>query len=325
MKYTDNALNILALKTYKGIGNAWIVKNILGNESVSNIVDLLNQKSKQAHTVTEDEFEQVKNDISYKISSLKNSCDGVIALGDIDFPKYRGTVKDSEQPIFIFYKGNVNLLHPKNKNIAVIGLLNPTEEIEKREKNLVSKIVKDNITIVSGLAFGCDSIAHKEAISGGNTIAILPSPLNNILPAKNKFLADEILKNNGLLISEYYEEHKSAMELNSRYKERDRLQALYSDAIILIASYAKNSAEIWNITNQKLDSGARLAMEFANNYQIPRAVMYNSDTDSINPMFDLNRELLRDNSVCILTPRTLFDLLQNINMPTSSTYKDDLF
>ena len=42
---------------------------------------------------------------------------------------------------------------------------------------------------------------------------------------------------------------------------------------------------------QKLDSGARLAMGFAKDYNIPRAVMYDQNLDSENPMFDLNRQL----------------------------------
>lgn len=194
--------------------------------------------------------------------------------------------------IFLFYKGNLNLLETENNCITVIGLLNPDENIEFREQKIVAEIVKRKVIIVSGLAFGCDSIAHKQALIGGNTIAILPSPLNNIMPAKNKTLAYEIIENGGLLITEYYDEHKSAMDLSSRYKDRDRLQALFCDAIILAASYAQDSATLWNITDQKLDSGARLAMGFAKEYNIPRAVMYDPNGDINNPMFDLNRELI---------------------------------
>jgi len=50
MKYTDNAINILTTKTYKGVGRAWIVKNIKGNEDIKIIVDLINEKSKGLYT-----------------------------------------------------------------------------------------------------------------------------------------------------------------------------------------------------------------------------------------------------------------------------------
>jgi len=313
MEYTDNAINILTAKTYKNIGRAWIVKNLKGNESVKEIVNLLNNKSKQQEEVTVDDFEFNKNLMLEKVLNLEDSCDGLLAIGDKNFPKHRGTVKESEKPIFLFYKGDIDLLHIDNNNITVIGLLNPDETIEQRERKIVQEIIKHDITIVSGLAFGCDSISHHEAIKGGKTIAILPSPLNNILPAKNKGLAYEILEEGGLLISEYYEDFKGRHELSSRYKERDRLQALFCDAIFLIASYAQNSANRWNLHGEKLDSGARLAMGDAKNYNITRAVMYNEKIDSNNPMFDLNRQLLQeDKNTMIITNKNLEKIIHDI-------------
>lgn len=313
MKYTDNAINIITAKTFKGIGRAWIIKNLKGNESIDTIVSIINRNSKQDEVITIDDFEFSKNQILNQVEAFGESCDGIVAIGDKEFPKYRGNVKESERPIFLFYKGDISLLDTENKNITVIGLLNPDETIEIREQKIVAEIVKRNVTVVSGLAFGCDSIAHKQALLGGNTVAILPSPLNNIMPAKNKNLAFEIVENGGLLITEYYDEHKSAMDLSSRYKDRDRLQALYCDAIILAASYAQDSATRWKITDQKLDSGARLAMGFAKDYSIPRAVMYDQKLDSENPMFDLNRQLINEQKdIVILTPKSLDDLINKV-------------
>lgn len=313
MTYSENAINILTVKTYKGIGNAWIVKNLKGNESVNTIVSLLNYKSKQNEEVTIDDFESRKYEIKEKLHNLEDSCDGLIAIGDKNFPRYRGNVKQSEQPIFLFYKGDIDLLDIGNYNISVIGLLNPDKTIETRERKIVEELVKRDITIVSGLAFGCDSIAHQQAMVGGKTIAILPSPLNDILPTKNRDLAFEIVEEGGLLITEYYEKFKSKMELSSRYKERDRLQALFCDTIILAASYAQDSAKRWNMDGQKLDSGARLAMEYAKNYKISRAVMYNEDTDKNNPMFDLNRQLIAEQKdITILTPKNLEMMINTI-------------
>ncbi len=155
------------------------------------------------------------------------------------------------------------------------------------EQKVVIELIKNEATIVSGLALGCDTIAHRQALnSNGRTVAILPSPLNNIMPAANKLLANEIVQNNGLLITEYYDEPKSRMVLSSRYQERDRLQALFSDSIILCASYAKN--------DQGNDSGSRLAMGYALSYSISRAVIYDSDLNASNPKHDLNRQLIKE-------------------------------
>ena len=68
MKYTDNSLNILTAKSYKGIGNAWIIKNLKGNESVETIVSLLNKTIKGEPTNI-DEFERLKTNFETKIVS----------------------------------------------------------------------------------------------------------------------------------------------------------------------------------------------------------------------------------------------------------------
>jgi DNA processing protein len=323
MKYTENSLNILTAKSYKGIGNAWIVKNLKGNESVDTIVTLLNKTIKGEQTDVE-EFERLKRDFENKlVSKFENCCDGFVALGDNNFPQHRGIVKESEKPIFLFYKGDIDLLNIENKNIAVIGLLNPEGDIEERERKIVAQFVRNGATIVSGLAFGCDSISHQQALdSNGKTVAILPSPLNNILPARNKGLAFQLVEEGGLLVTEYGNDFKSQMELSSRYKERDRLQALFCDTIVLAASYAQNSAERWKMFGQKLDSGARLAMGFAKDYNIPRAVMYDPNLDESNPMFDLNRDLIKEQKdISILTKENYIETVEKImnKKPTVKT------
>ena len=314
MKYTSNALNILTALSYKGIGKAWIVKKLTGNESVETIVAFLNETIKEKTDI--DLFESKRAGFEQTIlNKFDSCCDGFIALGDNSFPQHRGSVKDSERPIFLFYKGNIDLLHIENKNISVIGLLNPDGDIEEREREIVGQFVKQGATIVSGLAFGCDSISHQQTLdSNGTTIAILPSPLNNILPKKNQDLAFQIVENGGLLISEYGNDFKNPMELSSRYKERDRLQALFCDTIILAASYAQDSGERWkNLTGQKLDSGARLAMQYAKEYNISRAVMYDNEKDSGNPMFDLNRQLIKeDKDVIVISSENTVKIVENI-------------
>ncbi|MEI6490037.1 MAG: DNA-processing protein DprA [Bacteroidota bacterium] len=320
MKYSDNALNILTTKFYKGIGNAWIAKNLKGNESVETIVSFIN-KTIKGELTSVDEFERLKSKFEkILVEKFDNEfCDGIVALGDKDFPQHRGNVKESERPNFLYYKGNIDLLSIYNKNISVIGLLNPEGDIEERERNIVKQFVKNDATIVSGLAFGCDSISHQQALdSNGKTVAILPSPLSSIMPARNKGLAFQIVEEGGLLVTEYGNDFKNPMELSSRYKERDRLQALFCDTIILAASYAQNSAERWKMFGQKLDSGARLAMGFAKDYDIPRAVMYDEHIDNNNPMFDLNRDLIKEQKgITIITQDNISDTVKKIMQKNS--------
>jgi DNA processing protein len=324
VKISENALNILAAKTYRGIGRAWIVKRLRGNESTSTIVALLNQDAKEGRSISIGEFERNKENIRSQLGRLAGVVDGVVAVGDPYFPPHRGVVKNSEKPVALFYRGDLSLLEKHNKNVAVIGLLNPDEDTEAMEKHVVSSLVSNGATIVSGLALGCDSIAHKQALlSGGKTVAILPGPLNEILPQANKGLAEEIVECHGLLISEYYEKANSKMELSGRYQERDRLQALFSDCVVLSASYAKN--DLGN------DSGSRLAMEYALSYSIPRAVMYDSKLNAGNPKYDLNRQLIREHSeIIVISEDNLQSGLKNIlsecvESPRETLVQKDLF
>ncbi|ADE15390.1 SMF family protein [Nitrosococcus halophilus Nc 4] len=287
MNFTENALNVMTARTYKGIGRAWIAKNLSTVKSDVEIVSLLSSSGKVKSAISIEEFRRKRSVLQKILLDSAGSVDGVIALGDKDFPQHRGIVKNSEKPIFLFYRGDLSLLTENSKNIAVIGLLTPDEDIESEEKEVVAELVRSGAVIVSGLAFGCDSIAHRQALDcDGLTIAILPSPLNDVIPARNRALAGEIVEKGGLLISEYLTVAKSKMEMSARYQERDRLQALFSNSIILSASYAKN-----NLGN---DSGSRLAMGYAKDYSIPRVVIYDMEKYVENPMFDLNRQIMRE-------------------------------
>ena len=153
----------------------------------------------------------------------------------------------------------------------------------KRETEIVKQLVNKGLIIVSGLAKGCDTVAHKVCLEEyGKTIAILSTPIDRVYPATNKLLAKEIVNRNGLLLSEYYKEPYNRNEAIKRLIDRDRLQAMFAKAVILIASYQYG----------KGDSGSRHAMEAAKKFAVERYVMFNLKTDNINIKFGLNREYL---------------------------------
>ncbi|MCF7530588.1 DNA-processing protein DprA [Neisseria lisongii] len=328
MKYTENALNLLTAKTFKNIGDAWIANNWDDQLSNQTLIELLRKTAKE--DVNEDIFLKVKEHIKEKFEKLGNSCDGVTALGDPDFPEYRGNVKPSDRPNVLFYKGNLDLLSKKNINIAVIGVLTPNEKIEQDERKVVDLLSKENAVIVSGLALGCDRIAHHQALkSKSTTVAILPTPLNNIIPRDCIPLATYIGENGGLLLSEYYDEPKSHIELSGRFIKRDRLQALFSDMVILTASYTPDSIDP-NTT--KVDSGSRHAMAKAMEYGIKRGVIYNSYNDK-DPKYDLNRQIISEKPSSIVidpskpekTISDIFDSLKNIDKNVNKGEQCNLF
>ena len=313
MHYTENGLNVLTALSFKGIGNAWVVDNLYGGESVEHIVTLLQKKAKEP--VNHPVFLARKQQVTHKLMASRQHADGLVAWGDAHFPSHRGKVKNSEKPVALVYKGDLDLLAKTHTNIAVIGLLQPDPQTDIRERKLVERLVKDGAVIVSGLAKGCDAIAHQQTLqNGGKTVAILPSPLYDVMPAENKALAQQIWQSGGLVITEYFENALSQREMIGRYQERDRLQALFSDAIVLAASYAKNDLG--------LDSGSRLAMEYAQQYGIARAVMYEPMQDESNPKYALNRQIISEGQVSIIGDDAASQMLKHlIDLPSNRDIK----
>ena len=245
-------------------------------------------------------FYEKREHLAYVLDS-SDSDSGIVSVFDDKFPVINRRVKNnSEKPYLLFYKGNLSLLEDLNKNVAVIGLVDPTGDIEKRGSKIVEALVDNDLVIVSGLARGCDTIAHKACLAAsGKTIAVLPNPINQVFPVENTALADRIVDNSGLLISEYYTAPKSKNDAVGRFIERDRLQAMFAKAIVLLASYRKGEG----------DSGSRHAMEAAAKYGIDRYVMYNPAIDENNERFGLNRDLLlsRDKA-SIITSKLIVDI-----------------
>lgn len=288
MKYSEVALFLLAAqetKLIKSNAKFWneyssldfVYKNMKMNKEICEVMDSLRVKLCEDH-----------------------SFDGFICAFDPEFPIVNNNVKKkSEKPYLIFYKGDISLLKNLNNNVAVIGCTDPTPEIVEREKVFVKKLIEKDMVIVSGLAKGCDSVAHKLAVEKNKqTIAILPCDFKKIFPKENRNLAIDIVNTGGLLISEYYSEPESRFEAINRFIQRDRLQAIFAKTIILAASYRKNEG----------DSGSRHAMEYAKNYQIKRYVLLN-DNDINDKQFGLNVDINKsDPDVSILTAKSIDEI-----------------
>lgn len=241
---------------------------------------------------TADAFLAMMDDIShideavYSLSVAVDDMDwmdGAVCCFDEDFPVVNVNAPNGDRPYLLFYKGDLSLLNDLNRNVAVIGYTTPTDEQIARESKIVEQLVNHNQHIMSGLAKGCDGIAHTICMDcGGKTIAILPSPLNSIFPAAHRDMVQRIVETGGLIITEYYDEPHSRHEAINRFVERDRLQALFAKAVILIASYEGRDG----------DSGSRHAMAKANKYGHMACVMYNAATDGTARDMKLNRSLL---------------------------------
>ena len=123
----------------------------------------------------------------------------IITVWDESFPPLLKKIYDP--PLLLYIKGS--FLKDDEYSIAVVGTRQPTGYGKIQTEKIVTDLASQNITIVSGLARGIDSIAHRCALkTGRRTIAVTGSGLDVIYPPENKKLFDEIAEK-GLIISEY--------------------------------------------------------------------------------------------------------------------------
>src|SRR3989338_3913709 len=123
----------------------------------------------------------------------------VISVVDRDYPANLRQISDA--PPVLYFRGN--LLPQDDLAIAVVGARFATSYGRQVTEQLVGSLVASGLVIVSGLARGIDSFAHRAALeAGGRTIAVLGSGVDTIYPPENKKLAEEIVKN-GALVSEF--------------------------------------------------------------------------------------------------------------------------
>jgi DNA processing protein len=123
----------------------------------------------------------------------------VLSLADRDYPANLRSISDA--PPVIYFRGT--LLASDDLAIAVVGARHATVYGRQVTEKLVSSLVMNRLVIVSGLARGIDSIAHRAALAaGGRTIAVLGSGVDTIYPPENRELAEKITQN-GALVSEF--------------------------------------------------------------------------------------------------------------------------
>ena len=150
-------------------------------------------------------------------------------------------------PSRLYVLGNVEILN--DLGIAVVGSRTNTEYGRKMCKKFVNGLQEYKINIISGLAFGIDSIAHEECLkNSGKTIAVLPSGLKNICKLTNKILIEEIIKNGGAVISEY---ENNIQADSDKFLERNRIVAgLGVGTLVVEAGYRSGTSVTARFTNQ---------------------------------------------------------------------------
>ena len=174
----------------------------------------------------EEEIEFIKK---YKITAL--------FLTDKNYPQRLLNCYDS--PAMLYYKGNADL--NCSKIIAIVGTRNHNDYGKYITEKLVEDFVNEEVLIVSGLAFGIDSIAHKSAVKNNiKTIGVLAHGLDRVYPTQNTSLAKQMISAGGLLT----EFKSTTIPDKPNFPGRNRIVAGISDAIVVIESGIKGGSLI---------------------------------------------------------------------------------
>ncbi len=173
----------------------------------------------------------------------------IIALSFLDsnYPQRMRDIPDA--PFIIYTKGNINL--NTQRMIAIVGTRKATDYGKNITAKLVEELQSYQPTIISGLAYGIDSAAHKASVACNiPTLGVLAHGLDMVYPAANKNLVQSMMENGGI-VTEYPSGVGPEME---HFPERNRIVAGMTDATIVIESANKGgsliTAEIANSYNR---------------------------------------------------------------------------
>ena len=148
---------------------------------------------------------------------------------DTQYPKALNIL--NKKPTCIYYVGDIGIMN-REKNVAIVGSRDCSDYARQLAFEAGRMAAKKNLTVVNGLAIGCDTEALLGALDcNGRCVVILPGGLNQIYPKQNEKLAERIVDAGGCLISEYPPDAKPQ---KYTFVERDRIQSGISQGVLVI-------------------------------------------------------------------------------------------
>lgn len=168
-------------------------------------------------------------------------------LGEDDYPGLLANIPDP--PDVLFYRGI--LPQGRYRAISIVGSRRETRYGRNQAFSIGRDLAAQGVIVVSGLARGIDTAAHKGALeAGGKTIAVLGSGLNNIYPKENEKLAEEIIASGGAVVTEL---PPNTEPLAFRFPARNRIVSGLSQGLLLAEAREKSGTLI--TVGHALDQG----------------------------------------------------------------------
>lgn len=212
----------------------------LWEEPKTSFKTLADRFAKRSGTLPSDFVERSKasryaNEVHARLTEAGVKNYGVRVHGAGEYPL---RLRDAEHPVeLLYFQGWWELVNSP-RSIAIVGTRTPSEEGIRRTKKLVTALLDDDFTIVSGLAAGIDTAAHTAAVeAGGRTVAVLGTPLSKAYPSTNAKLQKEIGLHH-LLISQVpvkrYWNQPNPTANHYFFPERNITMSALTDATIIV-------------------------------------------------------------------------------------------
>jgi DNA processing protein len=235
-----SCLHILALKLSKKASDADIRSLVMDPlySSVSSFAELRDYLGFEQHNDLYPEEKFVNEALIVAEKSSRESI-FIIPINSIYYPKYLRAIDDA--PAILHIKGNLDCLN-KLPGVSVVGTRQITDNGSKIAYRISNFLASNGWVVVSGLALGVDTVAHTGALDSGqpcSTIAVLAHGLEKAKPAANKDLAQKILDNGGLWVSEH---HIGTPPQPSQFVARNRIQLGLSVGSVIIEADLKSGS-----------------------------------------------------------------------------------
>lgn len=222
-----------ALELYRTVGSAQLIYE--HRNDIGDIIKDGSPRLKEALKVWDEPMKRAE----FELKFMQEHQIRAITLNDDDYPQRLRECADA--PIILYYKGNADL--NQSKIISIVG----TRQCTQYGIDLIRRFVSDmrkhcpEMLIVSGLAYGVDINAHRQALAQGYpTVAVLAHGLDHIYPYHHRDTAAQMLNHGGLLTE--FMTQTNADKPN--FVRRNRIVAGLADAVIIIESKSKGGGLI---------------------------------------------------------------------------------
>ena len=229
---TDLTRKLFALQKLKGVGPSTLEKLVaLPGFAVDPVRDLARYNSKLARALESgNAWEIAVRAAETDIEAAAKLNVRIVCALDADYPDLLR--KTPDRPFFLYIRGDWS--PQPSRSVAVIGTRHPTAHGRMIAERVTEFLVEDRWSIVSGLAMGCDAIAHQAALAReGHTVAVLAHGLHTVAPTQHERLANQILEQGGALVTEY---GFGVEPFPHQFVKRDRIQAGLAQGVVMIQS-----------------------------------------------------------------------------------------